>query len=129
VRMAPCDLFSDVHHNSHSFFLLFNLSSLSTYHYHLNNFYQLPTTHQECQPITTPKPMLDPPLEAFTKEMAHGLLLCLWIPNSGYLDNIVINHHLHRVITDDVLITIIQVPVLHLDKMSANGCFTCNLVT
>jgi hypothetical protein len=33
--------------------------------------------------------MLDPPLEAFTKEMAHSLLLLRpWILNPGLLDNV-----------------------------------------
>jgi hypothetical protein len=52
--------------------------------------------------------MLDPPLEAFNKEMAHGLLLlCPWNPNPDLLDNIEIDHHPHQVVIDDVFRTTI----------------------
>jgi hypothetical protein len=92
--------------------------------------------------------MLDPPLEAFNEEMAHGLLLlCPWSLNPDLLDNIETDYHLHQVITDNVLVTTGRVPVpdhddraldlgvgkgpsvLHIDETSADGHFVCNLVT
>jgi hypothetical protein len=128
--------------NSHSFFLSFNLSFPSAHHY------QLPTTHQECQTTTTPNPTLDPPLEAFNEEMAHGLLLLYpWSSNPNCLDNVETDYHLPQVITDNVLVTTSQVPVLdcddwalnpgvgkglsvpHINKTPADRHFVCNLVT
>jgi hypothetical protein len=50
--------------------------------------------------------MLDPPLEAFNKEMVHRLLLLHpWSLNPNLLDNIETDHHLHQVVTDNVLVT------------------------
>jgi hypothetical protein len=50
--------------------------------------------------------MLDPPLEAFNEEMAYGpLLLCSWSPNPDLFDKVETDHHLHQVVTDDVVVT------------------------
>jgi hypothetical protein len=92
--------------------------------------------------------MLDPPLEAFNEKIAHGLLLLRpWSLNPDLLDNVETDHHLHHVVTDDMLVTTGRVPVpdhnnqaldpgvgkgpsvLHIDETSTDGCFVCNLVT
>jgi hypothetical protein len=92
--------------------------------------------------------MLDTPLEAFNEEIAHSLLLlCPWSLNPNFLDNVETDHHPYQVVIDDVLVTTSQIPVhdhddqaldpgvdkgplvLHIDKMSADGRFVCNLVT
>jgi hypothetical protein len=92
--------------------------------------------------------MLDPLLEAFPEEMSHGLLLLHpWILNPGLLNNVETDPHLHRVVIDDVLVTIVRVPAhdyddlalnpgagkgpsaLHLNETSVNRRFVYNLVT
>jgi hypothetical protein len=92
--------------------------------------------------------MLDPPLEAFNEEMAHGLLLLRpWSPNPDRLDNVETDHHLPQVVTDDVSVTTGRVPVPnhddraldpgvgkgpsvpHINETPIDGCFVCNLVT
>jgi hypothetical protein len=91
--------------------------------------------------------MLDPPLETFNEEMAHGLLLLRpWSPNPNRLDNVKTDHHLPQVVTDDVSVTTNQVPVLncdnraldpevgkgpsvlHINETPTDGHFVCNLV-
>jgi hypothetical protein len=50
--------------------------------------------------------MLDPPLEAFNEEMAHGLLLLHpWSLNPDRLNNVETDHHLPQVVTDNVSVT------------------------
>jgi hypothetical protein len=50
--------------------------------------------------------MLDPPLEAFNKEMAHSLLLLRpWSPNPDHLNNVETDHHLPQVVTNNVSMT------------------------
>jgi hypothetical protein len=144
VRTAPCDLFSNMHHNSHSFILPFFSPSITT----VITTFTLTTITQQCPPTITHSPMLDPPLENLHKGMAHSLLLCPpWTQNPDLLNNGKIGHYLLLVITDDMLATIIQVSplvhdnlaltlgvgkgptALHLNELSANGHSACNLVT